>query len=139
LIPKTKPLKKYLLFIYTCLLALTIFIVQYLEPNWIYRYVWIIMIFFLLLTLASIWTTKYAALKLGKQFIQVYFIVMTIRLLISLAFAIIFIIKDRDNILIFSINFLVLYLLFLGFEIYSILTNLRTHFKKGIGNDQKFH
>ena len=109
--------------------------VNFIEPTWIYRYVWILLLYFFLLTLVIVWIIDYTYEKLNRQFIQAYFGVMTIRLILSVAFALIFIIKDRDNVLVFGINFLVLYLLFLGFEIYSILTNLRTHFKKGLGNE----
>lgn len=130
-----KFLNRYLFYIYTAFITVTILLVYSIFPAWIYRFTWIIVLFFFLLTLGSIALTKMAAKHWEKQFVQIYFGIMTVRLFISVAFALIFIIKDRDHVVVFAINFLVLYLLFLGFEIYSILTNLRTHFKKGIGND----
>ncbi len=135
MISENSPLAKFQFFIYTVLVAITILIIQYVEPDWIYHYVWLVVLFLFLITLGTIRLTHIASKKLNKQFIQVYFAIMTVRLLISLGFALIFIVKDRDHVLVFGLNFIVLYLLFLGFEIYTILTNLRTHFKKGIGND----
>lgn len=132
---QNKSLTKNLLYIYTALITGTILIVNFINPSWVYRYTWLIVLFFFLLTIGSISATKYAARHWRKQFIQVYFGIMTLRLFISVAFALMLIVLDREHVLVFGINFLVLYLLFLGFEIYSILTNLRTHFKKGIGND----
>lgn len=126
---------RYHFYLYTILLTLTLLVIHFIKPSWLYQYVWYIHFFFFIVTLGSINATKYASKILNKNFVQIYFGIMTIRLLICLAFAIIFIIKDREHVLLFGINFMVLYLLFLGFEIYTILTNLRTHFKKGIGND----
>lgn len=132
---QNKLLSKNLLYVYTLLITVTILVIYFFEPGWIYRFTWIIVLFFFLLTIASISATNYVAKHWRKQFIQFYFAIMTARLLVSFAIALLFILTDREHVLVFGINFLVLYLLFLGFEIYSILTNLRTHFKKGIGND----
>ena len=66
-----------------------------------------------------------------ENFLAIYFSAMIGRLFISVIFAAIFILIDRANVFNFSINFLFLYLLFLGFEIYGIITNLRLHSTKG--------
>lgn len=121
--------------VYTLLVSLTVIFLNYMKPGWIYHYIWILLLFFFILTTLVVWVIDYTYKKFRKKFIQAYFGIMAIRLIISLAFAIIFILKDRENVLVFGINFLIMYLLFLGFEIYNIITNLRTHFKKGIGND----
>lgn len=133
--PDKSTFAKFHIYIYTLLIVGTILIFQMVEPRWIYHNIWAIVVFLFLLTIGTIQLTRLASKKLNKQFINVYFAIMTIRLLISLGFAMVFIIKDRENVFAFGINFIVLYLLFLGFEIYTILTNLRTHFKKGIGNE----
>jgi len=73
--------------------------------------------------------------KKSDNFLAVYFSAMIGRLFISIIFAAIFILTDRTNVFNFSINFLILYLLFLGFEIYGIMTTLRHHFKKGTGDE----
>lgn len=69
--------------------------------------------------------------KNPENFLAVYFSAMIGRLFISIIFATVFILTDRAHVFNFAINFLILYLLFLGFEIYGIITNLRHHFKRG--------
>ena len=72
------------------------------------------------------------------NFSAVYFSAIIIRLFISVIFAAILVLTDREHVFAFSTNFLVLYLLFLGFEINGIMTNLHNHFKKGSENDRIF-
>jgi len=97
--------------------------------------VWIILVFFFVLTLASLLVIEKLTKKNPKSFLAVYFSAMIARLFISIIFATIFILTDRESVFNFSINFLFLYLLFLGFEIYGIITNLRQHLKKGSGDE----
>jgi len=103
---------------------------EYFVPKYTYHLVWLVLIFFFLLTLASLYVIEKMTMKNTDNFLAVYFSAMIGRLFISIIFAAIFILTDRTHVFNFSINFLVLYLLFLGFEIYGILTNLRLHFKK---------
>jgi hypothetical protein len=110
---------------------LGVFLFAYFVPEYTYHNVWIIVGFFILLTLASLYVIEKMTRKKGDNFLAVYFSAMVGRLFISIIFAAIFILTDRSHVFNFSINFLVLYLLFLGFEIYGIMTNLRHHFKKG--------
>ncbi len=93
------------------------------------------MVFFFLLTLFSLYIIEKLTKKKTDNFLAVYFSAMIGRLFISIIFASIFILTDRAHVFNFSINFLILYLLFLGFEIYGIMTNLRHHFKKGTGDE----
>jgi len=108
-----------------------VFILTFLVPQYIYHQVWIILVFFFLLTLASLVIIEKFTNKNSKNFLGIYFTAMIARLFISIMFATIFILTDRSHVFNFAINFLFLYLLFLGFEIYGIITNLRHHFKSG--------
>jgi len=112
-----------------------IFLLTLLIPGYIYHQVWIILVFFFVLTLASLLVIEKLTKKNPKSFLAVYFSAMIARLFISIIFATIFILTDRESVFNFSINFLFLYLLFLGFEIYGIITNLRQHLKKGSGDE----
>ena len=67
----------------------------------------------------------------------IYLSAMVARLFISIIFATFFILFDKANVLTFAGNFVVLYLLYLGFEIYGILTNLRHHFTSGSDEENK--
>ncbi len=106
-----------------------------LLPQYVYHLVWWILVFFFMLTFTSLYIIERFTRKNKKNFLAVYFSAMVGRLFISIIFAAVFILTDRSHVFIFAINFLVLYLLFLGFEIYGIMTNLRTHFKKGTGDE----
>lgn len=112
-----------------------VFLCTFVIPQYIYRQVWIILVFFFLLTLAALAVIEKVASKNSDNFLAIYFSVMLGRLFISIIFAVIFILTDREHIINFSFNFLFLYLLFLGFEIYGIITNLRHNFKKGTGDE----
>ena len=94
-----------------------------------------VLLFFFLLTLASLYIIEKFASKNPDNFLAIYFSAMIGRLFISIIFAAIFILTDRAHVFNFAINFLILYLLFLGFEIYGIMTNLRQNNEKGIGDE----
>ncbi len=120
---------------FSFLVFTAVFGLYFIVPEYIYQQVWIILVFFFLLTLGSLLVIEKFTKKNSKNFLGVYFTAMIARLFISIIFATIFILTDRANVFNFAINFLFLYLLFLGFEIYGIITNLRTHFKKGSGDE----
>jgi len=104
-------------------------------PQYLYHMVWALLLFFFLLTLVSLHLIEKFSKKKSDNFLAVYFSAMIGRLFICIIFAAFFILTDRSHVFNFSINYLLLYLLFLGFEINGIMTNLRHHFKKGIGNE----
>ncbi len=123
------------LYKYSILVVATILVSLMLIPQYIYHRVWIIMVFFFVLTLASLSIIQSITAKNPANFLGAYFSVMIGRLFISIIFATIFILTDREHLFNFAFNFLILYLLFLGFEIYGIITNLRHQNKKGTGDD----
>ena len=123
------------LYKFSFIVVLGVILFEFFVPQYTYHSVWIILVFFFLLTLASLFIIEKMTRKKADNFLAVYFSAMIARLFISIIFAAIFILTDRANVFNFSINFLVLYLLFLGFEIYGIMTNLRHHFKKGSGDE----
>ena len=123
------------LYKFSLLIILGVLLFEIFLPQFVYHRIWLILLFFFLLTLGSVYVIEKITRKNPKNFLAVYFSAMIGRLFISIIFAAIFILTDRANVFIFSINFLILYLLFLGFEIYGIMTNLRLHFKKGSGDE----
>ena len=122
------------LYRFSILVLAGIAVCYFLLPDFIYEKVWIIFVFFFLLTLLSMIIIERQSKKNPKSFLAVYFSAMIGRLFISIIFATVFILTDRDHLFNFAFNFLILYLLFLGFEIYGIITNLRAQNKKGDGN-----
>jgi len=105
-------------------------VANYLAPAFVYAYIWYLVMFFFFLSTFSIYIVEKAASHGQKYFINAYFTMMLLRLFLSIGLAFIFIWKDRGQAIIFASNFIVLYLLFLGFEIYTLLANLRHHSKK---------
>jgi hypothetical protein len=104
-------------------------------PQWLYHNIVYLYLYFFILTTLSLLVLDQVQKHQPEKFVNSYFGIMVARLFISLGVALVFIFLDRPNAKVFVANFTVLYLFFLGFEIYGILTNLRHHFKKGTEND----
>lgn len=121
------------LFIFSGIMIAGMLVLQFACPQILYDKVWWLFLFFFFLTLSSLFVIGYATDKSPKNFMLFYFAAMIVRLFISILVAAVIILADKSHVFIFAINFTFLYLLFLGFEIYSILTNLRQHF--GTGSD----
>jgi len=97
----------------------------YVHPTTIY---WVP--FFLVVNgLAAIIT--YKALQQDQQkMILVYLATTVFRLLLSVGIIFFILMQGVSDRITFVINFAVVYLAFLGFEIYGLLTNLRAHLDK---------
>jgi ABC-type iron transport system FetAB permease component len=118
------------LHLFTLAVSAAILAGTWLIPRFIYHQVWLVLLFFYLLTLASLVAIKRLTQNRPSNFLAVYFSIMLARLFISIIFATAVILFDRSHLLNFSINFLLLYFVFLGFEIYGIITNLRQNADK---------
>ena len=115
------------LFIFSALIAFLIIILKQLFPGkYIHEAIWLILIFYIALTAVIHYMTANAANKSNSSFVTAMFGSIGLKLLLSIAFLIFYLLNDRTNTVWFSINFIVLYLFFTAFEIYSILSNLRT-------------
>ncbi len=113
------------LFIFSGVLIAIILLLKMVWPQVLYDKIWWLLIFFILLTISSLWVISYATAKNPRNFMAFYFSAMIVRLFISILVAAIIILMSKNQVFVFAINFTTLYLLFLGFEIYSILINLR--------------
>ena len=111
--------------LYTLILALIQYGVYQLNAGLLYIYQWYLLLYFYLITVLSVViiekTTQRDAEKLAKGF----FSAMMLRLFLSVIIAIVIIYFDRVNSTIFALNFLILYLLYLGFEIYYLINILQ--------------
>lgn len=119
---------------FTLFIIVVTVVLYYLSPQIIYSKTWALIAFFFLLTQLSVWIVQRATRKNPQNFMAVYFSAMIARLFISILLATVFILTDKQHIMVFAGNFIVLYLSYLGFEIYTILTNLRHHFRTGSGD-----
>jgi len=81
----------------------------------------IVVAYFSYFNIKSGGTAKYVTVILGST---------TIRMIMSLIILLILLLRNPDNRLTLVVNFLIIYLFYLLFEIYSIITNLRRISKK---------
>jgi hypothetical protein len=112
---------------FTVILTIVILILQHFFPGkYIHKAVWGILIFYVLLTLILHYIAINAAKGNNNTFMTAVFGSIGFKLLLSVAFIIFYLLNDTTNSVWFAINFIVLYLFFTVFEIYSLLRNLRT-------------
>jgi len=113
------------LFIFSAIITILIIILKQLFPGkYIHEAIWIILTFYIALTAAIHYMFANAVSKSNSTFITAIFGSIGLKLLLSIAFIIFYLLNDRTNSVWFSINFIVLYLFFTVFEIYSLLRNL---------------
>ena len=117
--------------VFTAIIVVVILVLRFFYTEIIYVRIWWIVLFFIVLTLSSIALMTRAARRTPGNFMSIYLAAMVARLFISIIFATLFILFDRTHVITFAGNFIVLYLLYLGFEIYGILTNLRHQITAG--------
>ncbi|SNS08712.1 hypothetical protein SAMN06295967_10385 [Belliella buryatensis] len=114
----------------TLVLAGVIYMFQnYIQPAWIHDSIWKILSFFALLTWVT-GTFVHYLIKLSKENSPNILLGATaIRFLASLGFIVIYLFLDVENIILFVINFFIIYLFYLIFDIYGLIANLRPHSK----------
>ena len=112
--------------LFTAVLAIVIYLTnQFFIPDLIHTQIWIMLGFFFALAVMGHRITEMAFQRSKDNVAIFYFVVMLIRLLISIIFIGIFLYKGVQDRVLFVMNFFILYLLYVAFEINSLLTNLR--------------
>ena len=113
----------------TTIFTLILFFIQigvrYLNPDLLYAYQWYLLIYFYLITLLSLIIIEKTASKDHDKLSKGFFSAMMLRLFLSIIIAALIIYFDSVNSTIFALNFLILYLLYLGFEIYYLISILQ--------------
>jgi hypothetical protein len=110
--------------LFTCGLAILIFLIRtFVAPAWIHAEIWTILGFFAVLSIIGHRLAQRGFQ--GGQFPPFYLAVTALRLLLCVVFVGYFIYLKIDGLPVFVINFFILYLLYLGFEINWLLSNLR--------------
>ena len=110
-----------------CIIGLLVYTTAY---NVVHPYTWYILAFFVFVTVFTYQLTKKGYQEDEENFQLYYFGSMAFRVVMCLAVVVLYILFAEDRHLQFTLNFFVLYFIFTGFEIYSILTNLRPISKK---------
>ena len=112
--------------IFFIFIGLIIFALQKLGFNsYLHQYIWVIFVFFLALGFLNFTLMKFAFEKNKEKFIAFFMASVVLRLILSIVFLGAFIFIKLENIQLFVINFIVLYLCVLAFEIFENIRNLR--------------
>jgi hypothetical protein len=101
------------------------FIQEYLMPTWIHESMWTILAFFTILTWITGMFTHYL-LQLSKEnSVSILLGGIGLRLLSSIGFVAVMLMLGVENIILFIVNFFIVYFLYLLFDIYMLIANLR--------------
>ncbi len=116
--------------LFTLLLALIAAGGQALFPGpWFHRHFWAMLLFFAVLT-GSTGVLASLLMKLETfNSVSVILGITVLRLLFSIGFVFIILWAGDENLLWFVVDFFIIYLLYLLFDMYSLITNLRLHSK----------
>lgn len=125
------------LLLFALVLTFLTYLIQLLAPNIIYEGAYFIILFFLLLTLLTNYISQSALKHSPDRFSLFFFATITLRLLLSVGVVLVVLLQDIPDKITFGINFAVVYLIFLIFEIYALLTTLRSNFQKRAENVDK--
>lgn len=112
-------------FLLTGIICLLILLFEWLLPSTIHVDIWKILAFLAvtsyLVGVMSFWLLKGST----ENLLQVKMLGMIIRIIVSLSFIGIMVFRGTENILLFVVNFFILFLFYLVFDIYTFLANLR--------------
>lgn len=99
--------------------------VGHLFPKALHTEIWSIFVYSVglnyLVSGLSLWLNK----KSPENFVNIKLLGMLIRILCALGFIVCFSILDLENIILFIANFFILFLFYLIFDVFFIITNLR--------------
>ena len=116
--------------LFTMSVSLVIFLVYKLYPEIVYHDIEFLMAFFYAIFLFTYFLISLAIRnKDPKNAVVINLVAVVVRLIACIVSAWYFLRNDPENSTVFVTNFFIIYLFYLGFEIYSILSNLRPHLK----------
>ncbi|MFD2246917.1 hypothetical protein [Pontibacter ruber] len=119
------------LLVFTGVVGLAIGALSYFTGNaLVHSFIWYILAFFVLVTAGTFYISRLGVSYDSDNFQLYYFGSMGFRMLLSIGVVFLYVYLFAESELQFVINFFVLYFLFTGFEIFSLLANLRPHLKR---------
>jgi len=112
--------------VFTIVLAIVFFTAEhYTQPAWLHPSWRVILLFFLSVSLLLHRLMQTGFENNREKFVQMYMASIVARLLLSVLFVGFYIYRKVPGIKVFVVDFLVLYICYTGFEIYSLNRNLR--------------
>ena len=116
-------------FLFSTVLAIVVLVFQQLLPKTIHEEIWSVFGFVAGLSYLLGVVTQWLYTKSPEYFIHLKLLGMLIRILSSLGFIGILVALDLENIILFIVNFFLLFLFYLIFDIYYFISNLRPNSK----------
>jgi len=116
---------------FTLIIGVIQFIIGKLKIEWLYDYQWLLVFYFFILTMISLIIVERTAKKNLDNVSKGFFGAMMLRFFLSIIIALVVIYLDRGGAMVFAVNFIILYLLYLGFEIYYLINNLQLRINGG--------
>ncbi|TPE45399.1 hypothetical protein [Pontibacter mangrovi] len=105
-------------------------LLQFTGNALLHSYIWHMLIFFVFITGFTFYLTQLGHKNDPENFQVYYFASMGFRVVLSLGVVALYVWFYKEGRLQFVFNFFALYFLFTGFEIYSLLANLRPHLRR---------
>ncbi|UKJ07332.1 hypothetical protein [Solitalea lacus] len=113
---------------FSLIIALFIGGIQYFFPerNWFMGEIWVLYLFYTLVTLFTFVLAGYGLKKGGEFSVLTVLVTIVVKMLLCMSLALVLIYTDRiTDKWIFISNFFLLYLLYTVFEVYNLIYNLR--------------
>jgi hypothetical protein len=105
-------------------------LLHFTQYTLVHPLIWLILVFFVFVTGFTYYITQLGYKNDPEHFQAYYFASMGLRMLLSIGVVVLYIFFYEEGRLSFVFNFFALYFLFTGFEIYSLLANLRPNLEK---------
>jgi len=113
----------------TVLVVVLTLLVKYFMPEWVHGRIWQVIIFYFGLLLVSGLLIQFLLKQSKENSVNLALGATVFRFFANLIFIAVCLFLKIDNKILFFANFFVVYLLYLLFDIYSLITNLRPHSK----------
>lgn len=114
------------LLIYSLIIGGLVYLLQeFVKPSWVHETVWTTISFFLILTWLTSAFSHYLIGINQENSVNIMLGALGIRFLGSLGYIGIMLFLGVENIILFVANFFVIYLFYLLFDMYGLITNLR--------------
>lgn len=115
------------LFGLTFILLAVVLIIEHFHSSLIYNYTTYFLIYFFFLSLLNHQFINFAVKNKDGDFTSFYYVSMLIRFFLSIIIIFVIIYVDRENAIVASLNFLILYFIYLAFEVVALVNSLKSN------------
>jgi hypothetical protein len=115
----------WLLSLFTIVITVIIFIISARYEGLVYDHILYFIIYYYIVSFVSNSLINFAIAKKKGNFTIYYLGSMVARFLLSILMVFLFMILDKTNVVVIGINFVILHLLFLGLDLFIIITKVK--------------